>query len=105
MRWSPERVQIGNAHPLLAYLKLIWFSSPAPPADCRFPPAIDRGDSAPSFEFTVEFFPCKAKLGDGSVRNIERDTRIIWEVKCTYIDPQELQSMEEKAVKNLVERI
>lgn len=105
MRWSPERVQIGNAHPLLAYLNSIWFSSPAPLADCRFPPAIDRGDSAPSFEFTVEFFPCKAKLGDGSVRNIERDTRIIWEVKCTDIDPQELQSMEEKAVKNLVERI
>ena len=83
----------------------IWFSSPAPLADRRFPPLTNSGNSAPSFEITVEFFPCKAKLGDVSVRDIERDTRVIWEVKCTDIDPHELQSMEEKAVKNLMERI
>ncbi|KAK1686869.1 hypothetical protein QYE76_047717 [Lolium multiflorum] len=53
----------------------------------------------------VEFFPCKAKLGDGSVRDIERYTTVRLDVEFADIDPQELQSLEEKAVKNLVERI
>ena len=58
-----------------------------------------------TFEFTVEFFPSKAKLGDGSVRDIERDTVVKWEVECAEIGPQEIQSMEERAVRNVVEKI
>ena len=58
-----------------------------------------------TFEFTVEFFPSKAKLGDGSVRDIERDTIVKWEVECAKIDPQEIQSMEERVVRNVVEKI
>ena len=65
----------------------------------------NRGDDARKFEFAVEFFPSKAKLGDGSVRDIERDTIVKWEVELAEIDPQELQSMEEKAVRNVVEKI
>ena len=57
-----------------------------------------------TFEFTVEFFPSKAKLGDGSVREIERDTIVKWEVECAEIDPQEIQSMEERAVRNVMEK-
>ena len=58
-----------------------------------------------NFQFTVKFFVSKAKLGDGSVRNIERDTLVRWEVEFTEIDPQELQILEEKAVKNVVEKL
>ena len=71
----------------------------------RFPPLTNMGDSVPTFAITVKFFPCKAKLGDGSVQDIKRDTFVRWDVDCTDIDPQELKSMEENAVKNLVERI
>ena len=53
----------------------------------------------------MEFLPSKAKLGDGSMRDIERDTTVKWEIDFAEIDPQELQSMEEKAVKNVVEKI
>ncbi|KAE8803788.1 hypothetical protein D1007_20300 [Hordeum vulgare] len=42
---------------------------------------------------------------DGSIQNIQRDTIVKWEVDCAEIDPNELQSMEEKAVKKLVEKI
>ena len=28
-----------------------------------------------------------------------------WEVECAEIDPQEIQSMEERAVRNVVEKI
>ena len=66
----------------------------------------NRGDaSRRNFQFTVKFFVSKAKLGDGSVRNIERDTLVRWEVEFTEIDPQELQILEEKAVKNVVEKL
>jgi hypothetical protein len=37
------------------------------------------------------------------MRYIERDTIMSWEVEFGKIDPQELQTMEEKAVKNVVE--
>ena len=57
------------------------------------------------FQFTVEFFVCKSKLGDGSVRNIDRDTVVRWEVDFADIDPQELQIKEEKAVRNVVEKL
>ncbi|KAK1614668.1 hypothetical protein QYE76_020185 [Lolium multiflorum] len=46
-----------------------------------------------------------AILGDGSVRNIEKDTFVKFEVEFSEMDAQELQSMEEKAVKNWVEKI
>jgi hypothetical protein len=39
------------------------------------------------------------------VRYIERDTIVSWEVEFEKIDPQELQTMEEKAVKNVVEKL
>ena len=65
----------------------------------------NRGDARRNFQFIVNFFPCKAKLADGSVRNIERDTIVRWEVEFAEIDPQELQNMEEKAVKNVVEKL
>ncbi|KAE8815625.1 hypothetical protein D1007_07104 [Hordeum vulgare] len=66
---------------------------------------LTRVDDARTFEFTIEFFPSKAKLGDGSLRDIEGDTIVKWEVELSEIDPQELQSMEEKAVRNVVEKI
>ena len=58
-----------------------------------------------NFQFTVKFFVSKAKLGDGSLRNIERDTVVRWEVEISEIDPQELHILEEKAVKNVVEKL
>ncbi|KAE8774030.1 hypothetical protein D1007_53654 [Hordeum vulgare] len=39
------------------------------------------------------------------IENIQRDTIVKWEVDCAEIDPNELQSMEEKAVRKLVEKI
>ena len=57
------------------------------------------------FQFSVRFFPGKAKLGDGSVRNIEKDTVLSWEVDFAEIDPQDLVNQEEKAVRNVVEKI
>ena len=53
----------------------------------------------------VNFFPSKAKLVDGSIQNIERDTIVKWEVEFTEIDPQILQNMGETAVKKWVEKI
>ena len=68
--------------------------------------ATNRGDAAArTFELTIEFFPSKEKLGDGSIQNIQRDTIVKWEVEFTEIDPQVLQNMGEKAVKKWVERI
>ena len=53
----------------------------------------------------MEFFPCKAKLSDGSVQDIDRDTTVRLDVEFADVDPQELESMKEKAVGKLVERI
>ena len=39
---------------------------------------------------TVNFFPSKAKLVDGSIQNIERDTIVKWEVEFTDIALQEI---------------
>jgi hypothetical protein len=39
------------------------------------------------------------------VRNIERDTIVKWEVEFREIDPQELHNMEERAVRNVVEKL
>ena len=55
--------------------------------------------------FTVKLFVSKAKLGDGSVRDIETDTIVRLEFEFSEIDPQELQIWEEKAVKNVVEKL
>ena len=53
----------------------------------------------------MEFFPCKAKLSDDSVQDIDRDTTVRLDVDFADVDPQELEIMKEKAVGNLVERI
>jgi hypothetical protein len=66
----------------------------------------NRGDAAGRhFQFSVHFFPAKALLCDGSVRNIERNTIMRWEVEFREIDPQELHNMEEQAVRNVVEKL
>ncbi|KAE8801420.1 outer envelope pore protein 16-3, chloroplastic/mitochondrial-like [Hordeum vulgare] len=39
------------------------------------------------------------------IQKTQRDTIVKWEVDCAKIDPNELQSMEEKAVRKLVEKI
>ena len=93
--------------------KVITLSNLFNPAMCassafaasQCPPLINRGNVARTFEFSVEFLPSKAKLVDGSVRDIERDTIVKWEVECAEIDPREIQSMEERAVRNVVEKI
>ncbi|KAE8773210.1 hypothetical protein D1007_54735 [Hordeum vulgare] len=71
----------------------------------RCPPAYNRGKAAETFEFAINFFPSTAKLVDGSIENIQRDTIVKWEVDCAEIDPNEIQSMEENAVRKLVEKI
>jgi hypothetical protein len=48
-----------------------------------------------TFEVSVEFFPSRAKLVDGSMRVIERETIVKWNVDCAEINPQEIQSMKE----------
>ncbi|KAE8796047.1 hypothetical protein D1007_29088 [Hordeum vulgare] len=67
--------------------------------------ASNRGNAAETFEFAINFFPSTAKLVDGSIENIQRDIVVKWEVDCAEIDPNEIQSMEEKAVRKLVEKI
>jgi hypothetical protein len=53
----------------------------------------------------VKFFTSVAKLADGSLRTIEQDRVVTWEVQCAEIDPQELVNEEVKAVRDLVEKI
>jgi hypothetical protein len=66
----------------------------------------NRGDDdARTFEITVEFFPTKAKLVDGNIQIIERDTIVKWEVICAEMDQQDIHSMGEQAVKKFVEKI
>ncbi|KAE8790457.1 hypothetical protein D1007_35228 [Hordeum vulgare] len=68
-------------------------------------PAYNRGDAAETFKFAINFFPSTTKLVHGSIQDIEKDTIVKWEVDCAEIDPNELQLMEEKAVRKLVEKI
>lgn len=42
---------------------------------------------------------------DGSMQEIERDTMVEWDVPLQDIDPQELERMEEEAVRNVVDKI
>jgi hypothetical protein len=67
----------------------------------------NRGvDSAgEKFKFIVQFFVCKAKLADGSLQDLEKGTVVILDIDLGEFDPQELQSMGEKAVKNVVEKL
>jgi hypothetical protein len=44
-------------------------------------------------------------LADGSMHSIERETTVLLEIKFCNLDPQELQIMEEQAVRNVVEKI
>ena len=53
---------------------------------------------------SVKFFLSKAKLVDGSLRTIEHDRLVSWEVAFEEIDPQELVNQEEKAVRTVVEK-
>lgn len=66
----------------------------------------NRGDEPRRcFEWSVKFFTSVAKLADGSLRTIEQDRVVTWEVQCAEIDPQELVNEEVKAVRDLVEKI
>ena len=65
----------------------------------------NRGAERRTFELSVKFFISKAKLADGSLRNIEHDTLVSWEVEFADIDPVDLANQEEKAVRNVVEKI
>jgi hypothetical protein len=66
-------------------------------------PAKNRGRRG-TFK-SIKFFPSKAVLIDGSMREIERDTMVEWDVPSADIDPQELERMEEEAVRNVVDKI
>ena len=65
----------------------------------------NRGAERRTFELSVKFFLSKAKLVDGSLRDIDHDTLMSWEVDCAEIDPLDLQKQEEKAERNVVEKI
>lgn len=65
----------------------------------------NRGAERRTFELSVKFFLSKAKLADGSLRDIEHGTLVSWEVDFAEIDPLDLQKQEEKAVRNVVEKI
>ena len=105
LRWSRQiQLRIGNAPLSDPILHAIRASSAL--SHGLTLSATDRGDAAArTFELTVNFFPSKAKLVDGSIQNIERDTIVKWEVEFTEIDPQVLQNMGETAVKKWVEKI
>jgi hypothetical protein len=66
-------------------------------------PAKNRGRD--TFKICIKFFPSKALLIDGSMRVIERDTMVEWDVPIEDFDPQELERMEEEAVRNVVDKI
>ena len=70
-------------------------------------PRQNRGDGRRprSFELSVKFFVSTAKLADGSLRNIENGRLVSWEVELEEMDPQELVNQEEKAVRNVVEKL
>ena len=106
MRWRQETVvQIGNSPSSSRYFLTRFGPRPLCTAPSLPLPLTNRGESAPTFTIIVEFFPCKAKLADGSVRDIDRDTSVRLDVELSDIDPLELEGLEEKAVQNLVERI
>jgi hypothetical protein len=66
----------------------------------------NKGDAmGRHFQFIVHFFPSKALLCDGSVRSIKRNTIVRLEVEFREIDAQELHNMEERAVRNVVEKL
>ena len=105
LRWSSQiQLRIGNAplfDPILHAIRASSALSHGPTLS-----ATDKGDAtARTFKLTVNFFPSMAKLVDGSIQNIERDTIVKWEVEFTEIDPQVLQNMGETAVKKWVEKI
>jgi hypothetical protein len=53
----------------------------------------------------VKIFLSKAKLANGSLRTIEHDRVVSWEVEFAEINPQDLVNQEEKEVRNIVEKI
>ena len=83
LRWSRQiQLRIGNAplsDPILHAIRARSALSHGHTLS-----ATDRGDAAArTFELTVNFFPSKVKLVDGSIQNIERDTIVKWEVEFT----------------------
>jgi hypothetical protein len=94
-----------------ASLHIFFIANRASPASASSPrshgPTIEKrgDDDAHTFEITVEFILSKAKRVDGGMQVFERDTIVKWEANFVEIDPQDIQSMEEQAVKNLVEKI
>ena len=42
----------------------------------------NRGAERPIFEWSVKFFVSTAKLADGSLKDIEQDSSVSWEVEC-----------------------
>jgi hypothetical protein len=74
------------------------------------PPSKNRGaDDVPVppsiFQLSIRLFPGRAKLANGSMHPIEIETTVLLEINFCDLDPQELQIMEEQAVRNLVEKI
>ena len=53
----------------------------------------------------MEFFFSKAQLSDGSVINIEADTMVKLELEFDEMNPQDIDDMEEKAMRNWVEKM
>jgi hypothetical protein len=84
-------------------------------ASSQWPPSLKNrggdggGDDVPSttptFQLSIRLFPCRAMLANGSMHPIERETTVLLEIKICDLDPQELQIMEEQAVRNVVEKI
>jgi len=54
---------------------------------------------------SIKFWPSKAILVDGSMHPIDQDTIVKLEIDFDDLDPQELQIMEAKAVRDMVEKI
>ena len=97
MRWSEETgcpeetvLQIGNGT-LFSWrfrieLDLVVTVAYTATAACHLQ---NRGglSSATTFAIIVEFFPCKAKLSDGSVQDIDGDTTVRLDVEFADVDP------------------
>ena len=71
-----------------------------------FPPRCrNRGDEPKLFELEVNFKRSTAKLADGSMRAIDHNIVVNLQLSLDDFDPQALVDQEEKAVRDIVERI
>jgi hypothetical protein len=62
------------------------------------------GDDRCSVELSVRLFLSKAMLVDASLRNVEHDRLVSWDVEFVEIDAPNLVNQEEKVVRNVVEK-